>query len=130
MRDTADLLFLWTLGMFRNSCSDPTKITRLICSFYKHLTVYKNFKTITQLFLGILAINYFGALWTCLGMSDHTKLKRHDQFVTSINPELFVRNQNTNQSLNSFFKKKPFVRIVQSDWTRAFWAIIQETGFC
>ena len=52
-------------------------------------------------FFEVLVINFFEALRACLGMSAHTKLKRHNQFVTSINPKLFVRNQPTDRLINS-----------------------------
>ena len=35
----ADLLFLRALDLFRNSFTDPTKIARLICSFYEYPAV-------------------------------------------------------------------------------------------
>ena len=37
--DIADLLFLRALDLFRNSFTDPTKIARLICSFYEYPAV-------------------------------------------------------------------------------------------
>ena len=70
--------------MTRHAWPDPNKIAPLICSFHEYLTIYEILKTETQLFVEILAISYFEAIWAFPGMSDHTQLKCHDQFVASV----------------------------------------------
>ena len=92
------MLFQRTLGML-----DHTQLKR----HDNTVTSMQQINEIAQPFPEISALCYFGECWACPGMSDQTQQILHELTEDELTKP----------------KNELYLKILQSDWRRAFWPI-------